>query len=182
MAVRADAPGWSVNAVRRAVREARTDGWSDALIVEALAHIASDVPRAGWAGTQYPARLRHWLAAEARKQAAPENGETLPLSYAMPADRPRCQTHPGYPGDNCTACLKDAEIAEAEMAREAAAAAASVVPREQAGAAARAAARALIAQRHGRAAALAGKPFAGAGHVTAERSTQLAQLAEMSNA
>lgn len=147
VAVRADGSGWSVQAVRRAVREAQGDGWSDAVIVEALALLADDRPRRGHAGTQYPARLRHWLAAQARAEAAaPDDAETLPASYGMSSDRPRCRTHPGYPGDNCTQCVKDGEIVEAEAAR-AAAAAAQAAPAEESdkAAAARALARATAA-------------------------------------
>lgn len=160
VAERADVAGWSTTAVRRAVREARDAGFSDEVIVAGLAAIAVDRPRAGRAGTQYPARLRHWLAAEARK-ANGVDGEEMPASYAMPPDRPRCKTHPGYPGDNCTACVKDEQIAAAEAARakvEAARASTPATSGPETASSALLALRAQLALRNGKAAALAGHP------------------------
>jgi hypothetical protein len=115
VAARAHLRGWSVHAVRRAVRDALDAGFTAPQVLAGLPALVAD------GASVYPARLKHFLAAQQRAAEANATGETLPPSYGMSADRRRCDWHPGYPADNCTACTTDQEIAALEAQREAAA-------------------------------------------------------------
>jgi hypothetical protein len=109
---RSDQTGWSVGAIRRAVRDALGAGHPASVVAAVLPTLAGDR-----AGTSSPGRLRPYLDAEARKadesKTAPAWASPGPVNYLDPK-RPRCPDHRDYPADNCAQHRIDAKVARAE--------------------------------------------------------------------
>lgn len=172
-AERSDVTGWSLGAIRKAVRDALGAGHPADLVASSLPLLAGDRD-----GTEAPGRLRHYLAAQARAAAETDTPDwAKPSVTYLDPDRARCAKHRDYPADNCAQCRIDDAIAKRETADDAGEPA-PPLPGQKGRAAYLAARAALDAARGGKAAVEAGRvpDVDDQGADVVDRDAQLAEL------